>query len=336
MRNAVRGLALALGVFALLSLWASWSRGAGDANLWWIDASFLPHWVAGPMILLGAFAMVLWGIRPHPGLIRRAFSLPPLIALLTVAVRNVMVYYQLLGAGAIRTTMPLPVSLLVAILIAVVLWHVAWPDDVDDPILQRWAGFLAGLAAFAILFPLAQVLLYGQTDYRRKADAIVVLGAKAYADGRPSQALADRVRTGAELYREGFAPLLIMSGGPGDGSVHETAAMQRLAMKLQVPRSAILRDEQGLNTAATVRNLQEIAKTRGLHKILAVSHSWHLPRIKLAASAADELTLYTVPCEETLTLAGTPYYIAREVVAFWKYYATEVLGQGATAAPSGP
>ena len=62
--------------------------------------------------------------------------------------------------------------------------------------------------AFACLaiFPLAQMFFFGKTDYRRPADAAVVLGARVYADGRLSDALADRVRTACQLYRDGSGP----------------------------------------------------------------------------------------------------------------------------------
>ena len=45
-----------------------------------------------------------------------------------------------------------------------------------------------------------------------------------------SDALADRMRTGVELIQQGHADTLIVSGGPGDGDVHETEAMRDFAV----------------------------------------------------------------------------------------------------------
>src|SRR6185503_7842801 len=98
----------------------------------------------------------------------------------------------------------------------------------------------------------------GKTEYRRHADAIIVFGARAYADGRPSDALADRVRTACQLYHEGWAKKLILSGGPGDGAIHETESMRRLAIQLGIPADAVLLDPQGLNTRATLANSKAI------------------------------------------------------------------------------
>src|SRR5258706_51852 len=167
----------------------------------------------------------------------------------------------------------------------------------------------------AIPSPLAQISLSGAPDYRRKADLIVVFGARAYANGRPSDALADRVRTGAALYRAGFAPRLVFSGGPGEGALDEPAVMARYAESLGVPESAILRDPLGINTESTVRNTAALGDRQ---RVLAVSHFYHLPRIKMTFQRYG-MNVYTVPSETTVR-QGMPFNLVREDVAFWAYY----------------
>lgn len=157
------------------------------------------------------------------------------------------------------------------------------------------------------------------TDYRRPADAVVVLGARVYADGRVSDALADRVRTGCALYRDGLVRKVILSGGPGDGAVHETEGMRRMAVGLGVPPEAILIDEHGLNTQATVRNTCKMLDDHNLRRILAVSHFYHLPRVKLTYQR-DGREVCTVPAQETYRLTALPIYMVREIVALWVYY----------------
>jgi vancomycin permeability regulator SanA len=179
---------------------------------------------------------------------------------------------------------------------------------------------LAAAATVALLgigLPLSQTWFFGKTDYRREADAIVIFGARVYADGRPSDSLADRVRTGVELYHGGLAPRIVMSGGPGEGATHETEAMRDLAIELGVPADAIELDRGGLDTRSTVAN------TRA-PRVLAVSHHWHLPRIKMAYRQAGR-TAYTVPARESYVIRQTPYLMAREVAAFWWYWARGAL-----------
>src|SRR5438105_2386398 len=80
--------------------------------------------------------------------------------------------------------------------------------------------------------------------------------------------LADRVATACQLYREGRAPKLIFSGGPGDGPVTEPEAMRRLAGRLGVPDDAILLDPRGLSTDATVRDTAPLFQTLGIRRVL--------------------------------------------------------------------
>ena len=166
---------------------------------------------------------------------------------------------------------------------------------------------------------------FGKTDYRRQADAAVVLGARVYADGRPSDALADRVRTACELYHAGLVRKLVFSGGPGDGGVHETEAMRRMAVRLGVLPADITLDEKGFNTQATVANTESLLAGLDARRVLVVSHFYHLPRIKLAYQRKG-LEVYTVPARETYLLRQMPYNMAREVAALWVYYLRPLAG----------
>ena len=168
-------------------------------------------------------------------------------------------------------------------------------------------------------FPMAQMATFGLTDYRRPADAILVFGARAYADGRPSDALSDRMRTACELYNQGLAARLILSGGPGDGPVHETEAMRRIALAAGIPDLALILDPAGTNTRATVANAAAIAREGGFDRVLAVSHFYHLPRIKLQADRAG-LKCFTVPSPQGRPLTRLWYFMAREAAACWMYY----------------
>ena len=222
---------------------------------------------------------------------------------------------------------PSPLSALLCAALTWIAWRAAQrPTPLPPPC--RRLTFAATVAACAVALPLAQMLFFGKTDYRRRADAVVVFGARAYADGRPSQALADRVRTACRLYHDGYAGRLIFSGGPGDGPVDEPEAMRRLAVRLGVPDAAITLDPRGLNTDATVRNTDAVLRRAGARRVLAVSHAYHLPRVKMAYRRAgwDVYHVYTVPAEETRPLTQMPYLVAREVAAVWAYYLRPVAG----------
>ena len=170
-----------------------------------------------------------------------------------------------------------------------------------------WTWIASGAALAGPLLLLLHLFSFGATDYARPADAIVVFGARVYEDGRPSLALEDRVAHGVRLYAAGLAPRLILSGAPD-----EVPAMKRLALQGKVPAAAIVSDPAGLNTYATLANLKE-------RRIVAVSHYYHLARIKLTARRM-EIACATSPCPMTRRLAKEPFFIARECAAFVSYY----------------
>jgi vancomycin permeability regulator SanA len=171
-----------------------------------------------------------------------------------------------------------------------------------------------------IAFPLLQIAFFGTTDYRRASDAAVVLGARVYDNGVLSTALEDRVRTGADLYKAGLVPRLVMSGGVGANGIDEAVAMKRRAVELGVPPSVISIDSLGVDTDATVANTTAALPELGARRVLVVSQFWHLPRIKLAYRSAG-WDVATVPATESDPIWPTPYLIAREIPAFWQYWA---------------
>jgi vancomycin permeability regulator SanA len=119
------------------------------------------------------------------------------------------------------------------------------------------------------------------------------------------------MRTAAELYHGHYAPVVVLSGGRGEGGIHEVDVMARSAQQLGIPPDALILDYEGDNTRRTVAHT-------GHRRVLAVSHFYHLARIKLLFRAAD-IAAFTVPARESRMLLKTPYFVAREVVAYWAY-----------------
>jgi vancomycin permeability regulator SanA len=284
----------------------------------WFDFRPLPTLVGAFFELAGALCGIAWVVWPGMRRWRRDLTLGTLAVLSIVAVLNSARFYGLLARGSIITPLPIPLSL-VAALALIVMGLTFLRDKPQLVTLRRAPVLVATLVGCAIVTPLLQMSFFGNTDYRRRADVAVVFGARAYADGRASDALSDRVRAACELYREGLVTHLIFSGGPGDGAVHETESMRNLAVTLGVPESAITLDRDGVNTAATVRNSARIVEELRAPRVLAVSHFYHLPRIKLEFQRAG-LEVFTVPSPQRRPLNKLPLLVAREVAAIWRYY----------------
>lgn len=314
--HAARAGAMFLGGFALLNLVGGLARPTLDANIWWIDCSALPAWLAQPLLWAGAVLLVAFAVRPRLSGRRRAVSRWTVCILAALAAANAAHVCALWAAGAIRPAMPVPFSAIVSAVLALIFVEMG-ADAPTRRITLR--GAIASLVVCGVLFALGQMYCFGKTTYDRKTDAVVVFGAGAYPDGRCSDALADRVRTACRLYRQGRAGTLIFSGGPGMGEVHETEAMRRLANRLGVPDDAILLDTGGVNTRATVTNTSEMIAAGRFRTVSAVSHFYHLPRVKMAYQRRG-VEVYTVPARERTVLRAMPWYVAREVAAWWAYY----------------
>jgi uncharacterized SAM-binding protein YcdF (DUF218 family) len=119
----------------------------------------------------------------------------------------------------------------------------------------------------------------GERDERRPADAIVVLGAAEY-DGRPSPVFRARLDHAVSLYRDGVAPLFVVTGGKASGDRTTEAAVARdYAIAQGVPDSSILVEDRGRTTLESLRTVGEILRERAARDVVFVSDRTHMLRV---------------------------------------------------------
>lgn len=115
------------------------------------------------------------------------------------------------------------------------------------------------------------------------ADVIVVMGAAQY-DGVPSPLLEGRLQTALDLWEEGRAPLVAVTGGKQEGDrFTEAAASRRWLVDRGVPAESILSEDSGRSTFGSLELLGPVLRAEGVSRLLIVSDSWHLPRSVLSA-----------------------------------------------------
>src|SRR5829696_2619155 len=120
------------------------------------------------------------------------------------------------------------------------------------PPLVRLALAALGLLLAMWVASLGAVLLWERHDQSRPVGAIVVLGAAQYV-GRPSPVLRARLDHAIDLWRRGLAPRIIFTGGFGDhDTTSEAAVSQRYAIGRGVPPRAILMENAGRSTSASL------------------------------------------------------------------------------------
>lgn len=156
--------------------------------------------------------------------------------------------------------------------------------------LRETLKWLLSIGILVILAPpLLAVSLLGaiywqaRTDQMRPVDAIVVLGAAQY-DGRPSPVLQARLDHALALYKAGYAPLIVVTGGrePGDRFTEAETGREYLAGH-GVPVGAILLENTGRDSWQSMQGMAALLRPRHLTRVLLVSDGFHLFRLKKMA-----------------------------------------------------
>jgi uncharacterized SAM-binding protein YcdF (DUF218 family) len=152
---------------------------------------------------------------------------------------------------------------------------------------RRLIGRIAAALVVAVvgyyLISLYQVWSTGRSDDVRSVDAIVVMGSAQY-DGDPSPQLAARLDHVVELWPEGLAPLVIVTGGkrPEDRFTEAEASAAYLVER-GVPAGAILQENVGTNSYESLRGVAELLEAQGLENVLIVTDPYHAMRSRLIA-----------------------------------------------------
>ena len=125
-------------------------------------------------------------------------------------------------------------------------------------------------------------------------EAIVVLGAPLTRDGGLSRVLAERVATAADLFHQGGAPQLVVTGGVTNGAPRsEASAMAEALVAAGVPEAAILVEDRSLTTAENARYTGELIAAR---RVWLVTHGFHARRAaRLFAREGFDPSVWPVP-----------------------------------------
>ena len=145
--------------------------------------------------------------------------------------------------------------------------------------LTRLALAVVAGALLVLAYTTWRIWDQGNQDDPRPADAIVVLGAAQY-NGVPSPIYRARLDHAIDLFEEGLAPALVMTGGklPGDKTT-EAEAGRRYAISKGVPEDAILVEDHGRTTLESLRTVSRMLTDRGLHSAVFVSDRTHMLRV---------------------------------------------------------
>ena len=177
------------------------------------------------------------------------------------------------------------------------------------------AGLLVLVAAVLYVgITFVQVWNASNQAHQDPAQAIIVLGAAQY-DGTPSPVLKARLEHAIELYRDGVANTIVVTGGkqPGDRFT-EAAASYAYLRQADIPEERILREEQGANTWAQLAAATRVLRERGMSSAVLVSDDYHAYRLDRIAHEIG-LDAQVSPVDPNLSLGGEARAMAKETAA---------------------
>jgi uncharacterized SAM-binding protein YcdF (DUF218 family) len=184
-----------------------------------------------------------------------------------------------------------------------------------EPMLALW---LAPVFVLMVLMQDAANVLGAQPagpEWRGRhcpVDALVVMGAAQY-DGRPSPAFERRLLGALELFRDGCADIVVVSGGRRRGDRFSEGEAGVAYLRARGVPSAALRDESQARTS--VENLRNVSAMLGAVRIAIVTDDLHAHR---TAVAARRLGIDAVLAPVAVPHGRLPY-AAREVGALFGY-----------------
>lgn len=154
-----------------------------------------------------------------------------------------------------------------------------------------------------------KIITQQQAKQIEKVDCILILGAGVRED-KPSPMLEDRLLEGIELYKQGIAPKIIMSGDHGKEDYDEVNVMKDFAIAQGVPSEDIFMDHAGFSSYDSLYRAKAIFEA---NKIIIVTQKYHLYRSLYIAEALG-IEAYGLPSNPR-EYAGQVSREIREILA---------------------
>ncbi|MBM7613645.1 YdcF family protein [Alkaliphilus hydrothermalis] len=154
-----------------------------------------------------------------------------------------------------------------------------------------------------------------------EADVIIILGAAVWQHG-PSPALQARIIHGMNIYKEGLADYIILTGGMGTYPPTEAEVMKAGLISLGVEEEVLFLEDQATSTYENIEFSKEIMEKHQWQTAIIVTDVFHMKRALLMAENQG-ITTYGAPVKDTTLYRNKALkfrYTLREVSAITYYY----------------
>ena len=165
-------------------------------------------------------------------------------------------------------------------------------------------SIIVSIIAASVLLLYTALLIYignkAEQDTKVKSDVILVLGGSAIGGTtcygpicqqgfvphpQYNPCVVARVDHAVSLYKNDYAPKILMSGGTDkEDNVNEAETMKKIAMEAGVTEADILMEKESTSTYENLALSQKILNKAGLNSVIIVSDPYHNARAGLVAS----------------------------------------------------
>ena len=184
--------------------------------------------------------------------------------------------------------------------------------------LRRYIFRACSAAAVVLILGTGILVGCGLVDRLGTADIGLVLGSKVGSDGTPSPRLRARLDRTVELYRLGYFPAVITSGGIGKEGYDEASVMRDYLVSNGIPGDRVIVDSRGTTTYMSAKNTVDIARQRKLNSVFVVSQYFHIPRSRLALKRFGVSVVYSAHAR--FFEARDIYSCVRELFGYLNYF----------------
>lgn len=199
---------------------------------------------------------------------------------------------------------------------------------------------ILSISIFLVLILYITLIIYisqqAKQDTKVKSNAIVVLGERAYGGiscygprcqhdfvlhPQYNPCLTARIDQAVSLYKDHYAPKILMSGGTDkEDNKNEAETMKKIAMKDGIPEADILMEKRSTSTYENLAFSQKILHKADLRSVIIVTDPATNARAGLVASKLH-YTYSLSPDSDTPCAHQSDYYF-REPLAIIAYFLT--------------
>ncbi|MBN8756175.1 MULTISPECIES: YdcF family protein [Variovorax] len=145
-----------------------------------------------------------------------------------------------------------------------------------------FGGLLAGVLAYAaigaFIWRHAEALLANPPQHA--ADAALVLGSRAYLDGKPHPCLSGRVDTAVAMAKTGLVKQLAFSGGVDSEDGRTEAIAMRERAQADGYAGPMLLEQASTSTRLNLSLSRPLLEAAGVRSVVIVSEPFHMWRIE--------------------------------------------------------